>query len=71
MAKLNSMAGKYADAVKALEELEKNDPKWLDPHVELAALYYKLHRPEDGARERDIVQQIDAQEQKAGPPPSK
>jgi tetratricopeptide (TPR) repeat protein len=67
MAKLNSMTGKYAEAATALEDLEKGDPKWLDPHVELAALYYKLHRPEDGARERGIVEQIEAQQQKAGP----
>lgn len=67
MAKLNSMTGNNADAAAALEDLVKNDPKWLDAHVELAALYYKLHRPEDGAREREIVQQIETQQQKAGP----
>ena len=68
MAKLNAMTGKYAEAAATLEELEKADPKWLDPHVELAPIYYKLHRPEDGQRERDIVQQIEANQQKAGPP---
>lgn len=67
MAKLNSMTGNNADAAATLEDLVKADPKWLDPHIELAALYYKLHRPEDGAREREIVQQIEAQQQKAGP----
>ena len=67
MAKLNSMEGNNADAAATLEDLVKSDPKWLDAHVELAALYYKLHRPEDGAREREIVQQIEAQQQKAGP----
>jgi tetratricopeptide (TPR) repeat protein len=66
-AKLNSMTGKYAEAATILEELEKADPNWLDPHIELAALYYKLHRPEDGQRERDIVQQLEAKEQKQGP----
>jgi lipopolysaccharide biosynthesis regulator YciM len=68
MAKLNSMTGKYAEAATALERLEKLDPSWLDPHIELAAIYYKLHRPEDGQRERDIVQQIEAKQQQAGPP---
>ena len=67
LAKLNSMTGKYAEAAATLEDLEKSDPKWLDPHIELAAIYYKLHRPEDGQRERDIVQQIEAKQQKAGP----
>jgi tetratricopeptide (TPR) repeat protein len=67
MAKLNGMTGKYAEAAATLEGLEKADPKWLDPHIELAAIYYKLHRPDDGQRERDIVQQIEASQQKAGP----
>ena len=68
MAKLNSMTGKYAEAAAALEQLEKSDPNWLDPHIELAAIYYKLHRPEDGQRERDIVKQLEAKQQQAGPP---
>jgi len=67
MAKLNSMAGNNADAAATLEDLVKSDPKWLDPHIELAAVYYKLHRPEDGAREREIVRQIEEQQQKTGP----
>jgi tetratricopeptide (TPR) repeat protein len=68
MAKLNGMTGKYAEAAATLEELEKADPNWLDPHIELAALYYKLHRAEDGQRERDIVQKLEARQQSAGPP---
>jgi hypothetical protein len=62
------MTGKYAEAATTLEELEKADPNWLDPHIELAPIYYKLHRPDDGQRERDIVQQLEATQQKAGPP---
>ena len=69
LAKLNGMTGKYAEAAAALEDLEKNDPNWLDPHIELAAIYYKLHRPDDGQRERELVQQIEAKQQKAGPHP--
>ena len=68
MAKLNGMTGKYAEAAATLEELEKADPNWLDPHIELAPIYYKLHRQNDGQRERDIVQQLEAKQQKAGPP---
>jgi hypothetical protein len=68
MSKLDAMTGKYNEAAAALESLEKADPNWLDPHVELAAIYYKLHRPEDGQRERAIVEQIEARQQKAGPP---
>jgi tetratricopeptide (TPR) repeat protein len=68
MAKLNGMTGRYAEAAATLEDLEKTDPDWLDPHVELATIYYKLNRPEDGQREREIVQRIEASQQKAGPP---
>jgi tetratricopeptide (TPR) repeat protein len=67
MAKLNNLTGHYAEAAAALEDLEHSDPNWLDPHVELALVYYKLHRPEDGQRERDIVQQLEARQQQAGP----
>jgi tetratricopeptide (TPR) repeat protein len=67
LAKLNSMTGKYAEAAAVLEDLERADPNWLDPHVELALIYYKLKRPADGQRERDIVQKIEAKQQAAGP----
>ena len=68
MAKLDGMTGKYAEAAATLEQLEKADPNWIDPHIELAAIYYKLHRPDDGQRERTIVQQLEAKQQSAGPP---
>lgn len=68
MAKLDAMQGKNAEAVALLEDLEKADPNWLEPHVELAPLYYKLHRAEDGQRERKIVDDIQAKQQQAGPP---
>jgi tetratricopeptide (TPR) repeat protein len=67
VAKLNGMTGKYSEAAATLEDLEKTDPGWLEPHIELALVYYKLHRPQDGDREREIVRQIDAAQQKAGP----
>ncbi len=68
MAKLDAMTGKNSEAVTLLEALEKGDPNWLEPHVELAPLYYKLHRPEDGQREREMVEQIQAKQQQSGPP---
>jgi tetratricopeptide (TPR) repeat protein len=67
MAMLKSTTGEYESAAQDLEKLVKNDPKWLEPHVELASLYYRLHRPADGAKERQIVDQITAEQQAAGP----
>ena len=45
-------------AVKDLEKVVGKDPQWLEPHVELAALYYRLNRPQDGAREKHVVDHL-------------
>jgi Flp pilus assembly protein TadD len=66
-AMLKSTSGDYETAAKELEQLAKDDPDWLEPHVELATLYYRLHRPEDGAKERQIVDRITAKQQAQGP----
>jgi tetratricopeptide (TPR) repeat protein len=62
-----STSGQYEVAAQELEKLTKDDPDWLEPHVELASLYYKLHRPQDGMKERAIVEHIRAKQQAAGP----
>jgi tetratricopeptide (TPR) repeat protein len=62
-----STSGDYQAAADQLEKLAADDPQWLEPHVELASLYYKLHRPADGARERQVVQKLTAQQQQQGP----
>jgi len=66
-AMLKSATGQYEAATLDLEQLVKDDPQWLEPHVELASLYYKLHRPQDGAKEREIVDRITAEQQSRGP----
>jgi tetratricopeptide (TPR) repeat protein len=66
-AMLKSTSGDTAAAAEQLEGVVKADPNWLEPHVELATLYYKLHRPKDGAKEREIVERITAEQQKQGP----
>lgn len=68
MAMWKSTAGQYEDAAKDLEELVKANPEWLQPHVELANVYYRLHRPADGAKERAIVAKLNADQQSQGPP---
>lgn len=62
-----STSGEYADAAQILEKVTQDDPNWLEPHVELATLYYRLHRPDDGKRERAIVDKLTAQQQQQGP----
>lgn len=66
-AMLKSTTGDYEAAARELESLVKDDPDWLEPHVELATLYYRLHRPEDGAKERQIVDSLTAKQQAQGP----
>ncbi len=62
-----STSGEYAAAATDLEAITKQAPDWLEPHVELASVYYRLHRPEDGAKQRAIVAQLTEQQQKRGP----
>jgi tetratricopeptide (TPR) repeat protein len=50
--------GHMEAAVRDLEKVAGKDPQWMDPHVELAALYYRLSRPQDGAREKQIVDRL-------------
>ena len=68
MAMWESTSSDYSAAARDLERVEKSNPDWLQPHVELAVVYYRLHRPDDGMREREIVDKIKAQQQQAGPP---
>ena len=59
-ARIERSEGKLEAAAKDFEAVEKQDSNWLQPHIDLAALYYRLHRPEDGARERAIVEKLNA-----------
>lgn len=63
-----SASDQLAAAVTDLEKVTQGDPRWLQAHIELAALYYKLHRPADGQRERQIVDRLTAEQQQQGPP---
>jgi Flp pilus assembly protein TadD len=50
--------GQVDEAVRTLEALVTDEPKFLEAHVSLALGYYRLKRREDGDRERAIVQQL-------------
>jgi tetratricopeptide (TPR) repeat protein len=67
MGLMESASGQYQAAADDLEKVAKEDPGWLEPHVELASLYYRLHRPEDGLKERQIVDRLTAEQQEKGP----
>ncbi len=63
LAKVYRSRGNYPGAIQLLESLTKSDPEWLDPHIILSAVYYIANRPEDGKRERGIVQQLEEKQQ--------
>ena len=48
----------WENAGRALEELVALHPKWSEPHVSLATLYYRLNRRQEGDREQAIVREL-------------
>ena len=51
------------DAQRELEALVKSAPNFLEAHVALATLYYRLKRKKDGDREQAIVAKLTAEQQ--------
>jgi Tfp pilus assembly protein PilF len=62
------MAANEVDAARAtLEALVAEHPNWLEPHVSLATVYYRLKRKADGDREREIVDRLTKEAQARQP----
>jgi len=49
-----------AEARAALESIVKESPQFVEAHVSLATVYYRLKRKADGDREREIVKTLNA-----------
>jgi tetratricopeptide (TPR) repeat protein len=62
-ARLERTEGQVEAAVKDFEKVVHDDPTWAQPHVELAALYFRLERTQDGERERAIFDRLNAEQQ--------
>lgn len=58
LARIERSTGDIAASVRDFEKVVRAEPNWLRPHVELAALYYKVNRPADGEKERGIVDRL-------------
>jgi Tfp pilus assembly protein PilF len=58
LALLNVDEGALDKARETLEGLVKESPQFLEAHVTLALVYYRLKRPDDSKREREIVQKL-------------
>jgi tetratricopeptide (TPR) repeat protein len=70
LATLDLAGGKTEAARRELEQLIREVPKFVEAHVSLATVYYRLHRKEDGDKERAIILQLNAEKQ-ANEPGSK
>lgn len=63
-ARLERTEGHVEAAVKDFEKVVHDDPNWAQPHVELAALYFRLNRTDDGEKERAVFDRLTAEQQK-------
>jgi len=59
--------GQVEQARHRLEELTRREPEFLEAHVTLATVYYRVKRKSDGDRERAIVQKLNEQVQAQQP----
>jgi len=55
-------AGEMDRACATLEQVVKQSPQFLEAHVSLAQVYYRLKRKADGDRERALVQKLKAEQ---------
>jgi Flp pilus assembly protein TadD len=67
LATLDMIAGKLDQARAGLEQLTRETPQFVEAHVSLATVYYRLKRKADGDRERELVLKLNAQSQAAQP----
>jgi Tfp pilus assembly protein PilF len=59
--------GEVADARKTLEAVIADEPKFLEAHVSLAMVYYRLKLKEEGDRERAVVLELNREKQAQEP----
>jgi tetratricopeptide (TPR) repeat protein len=67
IATLDLQNGEVDKARRSLEVLTKEIPQFVEAHVSLATVYYRLKRKEDGDKERAIVLDLNAKSQAAQP----
>jgi tetratricopeptide (TPR) repeat protein len=67
LATLDLSTGNIDQACSQLEQLIRETPQFVEAHVSLATVYYRLKRKEDGDRERAIVLKLNAEAQAKQP----
>jgi len=63
-ARLERTEGHLEAAMRDFEKVVHDDPNWAQPHVELATVYFRLNRQEDGEKQRAIFDRLTAEQQK-------
>jgi tetratricopeptide (TPR) repeat protein len=67
MASIDVAQGKLNEALPALEQLVKDAADFVEAHVMLATVYYRMRRKADGDREQAIVNKLNAERQAKQP----
>jgi tetratricopeptide (TPR) repeat protein len=63
LAAVNLAAGRLDQALAGLEALVKQAPQFVEAHISLASVYYRLHRKAEGDREKALSQKLTMQQQ--------
>ena len=67
LAAMDLSEGHVEEARQGLESIVKETPEFIEAHVSLATVYYRLKRKQDGDRERELVRKLNAAVQAAQP----
>jgi tetratricopeptide (TPR) repeat protein len=67
LASIDVAQGKLNEALPALEQLVKDAADFVQAHVMLATVYYRMRRKADGDREQSIVNKLNAERQAKQP----
>ncbi|MBO0857705.1 MAG: tetratricopeptide repeat protein [Chloracidobacterium sp.] len=67
LASIDVAQGKLNEALPALEQLVKDAADFVEAHVMLATIYYRMRRKTDGDREQAIVNKLNAERQAKQP----
>jgi Flp pilus assembly protein TadD len=61
LALVESAEGRDVRVVELPESVVKDAPNFLEAHIQLTALYFRIRRPDEGRRERRIVDGFEAE----------
>jgi tetratricopeptide (TPR) repeat protein len=63
LARMKRTQGEIEASVRDFEKVVRDDPDWAQPHIELAALYFRLNRQAEGEKERATFDRLSANQQ--------